>query len=68
VDQDAAISRAEIHDHVALVRFGHLQHAADHAVGRRHPRRVLALLAERERRRGVLREGRGGQEGRGDGG
>src|SRR5262249_59089997 len=46
VDRNAAVARAEVDDQVAARGIGHLQHAPDHALRRRHPDRVPALLAD----------------------
>ena len=46
IDGYPAIARAQVDDQIVPCGVRHLQHAMDHAFGRRHPDRVLADLAE----------------------
>jgi hypothetical protein len=46
IDRNAAVAGAEVDDNVVLGGVGELEQAPDHALGRRHPDRVAAHLAD----------------------
>ena len=51
-DRNAAIARAEVVEHVALVHVGELEHRVDHLLRRRDEDDIGLLLGDRLRRGG----------------